>query len=88
MEVNVHYAKTHLSKLIAAAESGEEVVNARAGKRAVKLVVVTEPARKSRKTMLGAGIGKIWVAADWDSPETNLQVQRMVEGEDNDSLTN
>ena len=32
MEVNVHHAKTHLSKLIAAAESGEEVIIARNGK--------------------------------------------------------
>ncbi len=60
MEVNVHHAKTHLSKLIAAVESGEEVVISRAGKPAVKLVLVTPPARKSRKHMLGAGIGKIW----------------------------
>jgi prevent-host-death family protein len=79
MEVNVHHAKTHLSKLIAAAESGEEVIIARAGKPAVKLVVVTPPARKSRKNLLGAGIGKLWVADDWDSPETNLQIQRMFE---------
>ncbi len=48
MEVNVHHAKTNLSKLIAAVESGEEVIIARAGKPAVKLVMVTPPARKSR----------------------------------------
>lgn len=29
MEVNIHHAKTHLSKLIAAAEAGEEVIIAR-----------------------------------------------------------
>ena len=39
MEVNVHHAKTNLSKLIAAVESGEEVIIARAGKPAVKLVM-------------------------------------------------
>ncbi len=60
MEVNVHHAKTHLSKLIAAVESGEEVIIARAGKPAVKLVLVTPPARKSRKHLRGSGIGKIW----------------------------
>jgi prevent-host-death family protein len=41
MEVNIHDAKTNLSKLIAADESGEEVIIARNGKPAVKLVVVT-----------------------------------------------
>jgi prevent-host-death family protein len=86
MEVNVHYAKTNLSKLIAAAESGEEVIIARAGKPAVKLVLVTPPARKSRKHMLGAGIGKIWMADDWDSDETNLAIQKMFEGDDDDLL--
>ena len=60
MEVNVHHAKTHLSKLIAAVESGEEVIIARNGKPAVKLVVVTPPARKPRRHMLGSGIGKMF----------------------------
>jgi prevent-host-death family protein len=86
MEVNVHHAKTHLSKLIAAVESGEEVVIARAGKPAVKLVLATPPARKSRKHMLGSGIGKIWLADDFDSEETNLAIQKMFEGDENDLL--
>jgi prevent-host-death family protein len=86
MEVNVHHAKTHLSKLIAAAKSGEEVVIARAGKPAVKLVAVAPPARKSRKHLRGSGIGKIWVADDWDSDETNLAIQRLFEGDDNDLI--
>ncbi len=84
MEVNVHHAKTHLSKLIAAAESGEEVIIARAGKPAVKLVLVTPPARKSRKHLRGSGIGKIWLADDFDSDETNLAIQKMFEGEADD----
>jgi molybdopterin/thiamine biosynthesis adenylyltransferase len=45
----------------------------------VKLVVVAQTGRKSRKTMLGAGIGKIWLADDWDSDETNLEIQQMFE---------
>ena len=84
MEVNIHHAKTNLSKLIAAAESGEEVIIARNGKPAVKLVLVTPPARKSRKHMLGSGIGKIWTADDWDSEETNLAIQKLFEGEEDD----
>jgi prevent-host-death family protein len=88
MEVNVHHAKTHLSKLIAAAESGEEVIIARAGKPAVKLVLVTPPTRKDRSTMLGSGIGKIWMAEDAFSPEADLEIQRLFEADDDklDSL--
>ncbi len=40
MLVNMHDAKTQLSKLITAAEAGDEVVIARQGKPAVKLVPV------------------------------------------------
>ena len=82
MEVNVHQAKTNLSKLIAAAESGEEVIIARNGKPAVKLVLVTPPIRKSRKHMLGAGIGKIWMAEDAFSRETDLEIQKLFEADD------
>ena len=76
MEVNVHHAKTHLSKLISAAESGEEVIIARNGKPVVKLVLV-EPKRKSRKDIVGSGIGKIWMSPDFDSPETKTEIAAM-----------
>ena len=82
MEVNVHEATTNLSKLIAAAESGEEVIIARAGKPAVKLVVVAPPVHKSRKHMLGSGIGKLWIADDAFSPETDLEIQKLFEADD------
>lgn len=38
MLINMHEAKSQLSKLIAAAEAGDDVVIARNGKPAVKLV--------------------------------------------------
>ncbi|WP_287105013.1 type II toxin-antitoxin system prevent-host-death family antitoxin [Brevundimonas sp.] len=49
--VTVHYAKTHLSKLIAAAERGEEVVIARGDKPAVRLTPLepTLPAPPARR---------------------------------------
>ena len=40
VQMNVHAAKSHLSKLIAAAEAGEEVIIARKGRPAVRLVPV------------------------------------------------
>ncbi|MDP9037757.1 MAG: type II toxin-antitoxin system prevent-host-death family antitoxin [Acidobacteriota bacterium] len=86
MEVNIHHAKTNLSKLIAAAESGEEVIIARNGKPAVKLVVVPPPVRKSRKHLRGSGIGKIWLADDAFSPETDLEIQKLFVGHPDDPL--
>lgn len=41
---NLYEAKTHLSQLVQAALDGEEVLIARAGKPAVRLVPVTETA--------------------------------------------
>ena len=48
--VTVHHAKTHLSKLIAAAERGEEVVNARGDKPAVRIVPFEPAAKPDRKS--------------------------------------
>ena len=84
MEVNVHHAKTNLSKLIAAAESGEEVIIARNGKPTVKLVRVTPTVRRSRRHMLGSGVGKIWMADDAFSPETDQLITQMFEAHNPD----
>jgi prevent-host-death family protein len=48
-KVNVHDAKTHFSKLLERAHSGEEIVIAKAGKPYAKLVPFNEPAKPPRK---------------------------------------
>jgi len=65
IEVNIHEAKTQLSRLIAKVEQGEEVVIARAGEPVVKLVRA-ERSKQDRK--LGQYAGKILIADDFDSP--------------------
>ena len=62
--VNVHDAKTHLSRLIVRALRGEEVVIARNGRPAVKLVPV---ANRKRKTF-GIGRGTIKFNGDVNDP--------------------
>lgn len=63
--VNLHAAKTHLSRLVDEAVEGEEVVIAKAGKPMVRLVPV---APKRRRTGFGADKGKIWISHDFDAP--------------------
>jgi prevent-host-death family protein len=46
MQVNLHDAKTHLSRYVEQALDGEEVVIARAGKPLVRLVPVDETPRQ------------------------------------------
>jgi len=63
--VNIHAAKTQLSKLVAKAAAGIEVVIAKAGKPVARLVPLA-PAGRVRK--LGALKGKLGVPDDFDSP--------------------
>lgn len=63
--VNIHQAKTSLSKLVERAEAGEEVIIARAGKPAAKLVPLTR-ARGSRQ--LGLLDGKFKIPHDFNKP--------------------
>ena len=65
--VNIHEAKTQLSKLVDEVSQGNEVVIAKAGKPMARLVPV-HTARKSRK--LGLLAGKFSVPADFDAPLT------------------
>lgn len=63
--INIHEAKTQLSKLIEAVEAGEEVILARAGRPVAKLVAF-KPAKPVRKP--GLLKGKIRISDDFDDP--------------------
>ena len=62
--VNMHEAKTHLSRLVEAAANGEPFIIARAGKPVVKVVAVNAPAPTARRT--GFLAGEISVPQDFD----------------------
>ena len=64
-EVNVHQAKTQLSRLLHRVEAGEEVVIARAGKPIARLVPVQ---RDSSDRPLGIDAGLVRIAPDFDAP--------------------
>ncbi len=61
--VNMHEAKTHLSRLVEQAAKGETVIIAKAGKPMVKLVPVEAPVRKSR---MGTLKGQFTIPDDFD----------------------
>jgi len=63
--VNIHEAKTHLSRLLEEASQGEEVIIAKAGKPIARLVSMKK-ARKRRK--LGVLAGQFTVPPDFDAP--------------------
>ena len=68
--VNVHEAKTRLSKLLEQVRSGEDVVIAKAGIPIARLVPYVPPKRKLIPP--GAMKGEIWIADDFDEPLNSM----------------
>ena len=66
MQVTIHEAKTHLSKLIRKVLEGEEVIIARGKKPLVKLVVLEE--EKPRRKLGGLEGVVLYIADDFDEP--------------------
>ena len=65
--INIHEAKTHLSRLLEQVADGEEIVIAKAGKPIARLVPLEAAPKKHR---LGLLKGKLNVPDDFDAPLT------------------
>ncbi len=64
IEVSVHEAKTHLSRLLRRIATGEEVTISRSGKPVARLIpIFDEPVRK-----LGLDADRVRIAEDFDAP--------------------
>lgn len=61
--VNVHRAKTELSRLLEAVEAGEDVVIARAGRPVARLVPV-----RADERVPGRLAGEVRLRGDFDAP--------------------
>lgn len=64
--VNVHAAKTQLSRLLERAEAGEEIIIARGGKPVARLVSLRGARRAARKP--GLLKGRVHMTDDFDAP--------------------
>jgi len=74
VEVNIHKAKSTLSKLIERALSGDEVIIAKAGTPMVRLVPVDRP----RKVVFGSAKGQITLKKGWDAPMTKRELDEFI----------
>jgi len=63
--VNIHAAKTHLSRLVERVEAGEEITLARAGRPVAKLVPYRRQAEPRKP---GLWEGRVWIAPTFDDP--------------------
>ena len=68
--LNVHDAKTHLSRLLERVERGEEIVIARAGKPVARLVPFG--AQRQRGRTFGSMRGEIHFAPDYDQSDAEV----------------
>jgi prevent-host-death family protein len=76
--INIHEAKTHLSRLVERVEAGEELVIARAGRPVARLV----PYRTRREPRTPGGLkGRIRLAEDWDTPELDAEIAELFGGQ-------
>lgn len=63
--INIHEAKTTLSKLLRRVQAGEEIVIAKSGHPVARLVPLADAPRERE---LGFAAGQVGVAADFDAP--------------------
>ena len=69
-QVNIHEAKTQLSKLLAAVEAGDEVIIANAGKPVARLIPIA-PVKTMKTGWAGKGY---WMSEDFhETPEEFLE---------------
>ncbi len=68
--VNIHDAKTRLSRLLELVQSGEDIVIAKSGTPIARLVPYSPTKKKISPP--GAMAGEIWIADDFDEPVDEL----------------
>ena len=76
--VNMHEAKTHLSRLVKAAADGEPFIIARAGKPVVKVVALEAPEAGATRR-IGFLAGRISVPEDFDGMGSD-EMESLFEG--------
>ena len=62
-QVNIYEAKTHFSKYVEQAESGQDVIIARGGKQVARLTSIEQ---KKSPVRFGVLKGRVQVSADFD----------------------
>lgn len=78
--VNIHEAKTHLSRLVDAAAKGKPFIIAKAGKPLVKVVPLETP-EDVAKRRIGFMVGQIKVPDDFDEMFRE-EIEKMFYGEE------
>jgi prevent-host-death family protein len=73
-QVNIHEAKTHLSRLLARVQAGEEITIAKAGKPIARLSAIQD---RPKRRVPGMDKGKVIIHPDFDDPIPELDPDYM-----------
>jgi prevent-host-death family protein len=81
--INIHEAKTHLSRLVDEAVAGEPFIIAKAGKPKVQVTPIREPDAQPRN-LIGAMKGMYTLPENFEEIDRELdkEIERMFLGED------
>lgn len=68
--INIHQAKTHLSRLLSQVTGGKEIIISKAGRPIAKLVPFQPP---PKERILGKYQGLIEISEDFDAPLAEIE---------------
>jgi len=75
--INIHAAKTHLSRLVDEAEKGEPFIIAKSGKPKVQVIQLDKPMKTSAKRRIGSLEGLYKIPDDFE--EIDKQLDKEIE---------
>jgi prevent-host-death family protein len=75
--INIHAAKTHLSRLVDEAEKGEPFIIAKSGKPKVQVIQLDKPTKTSAKRRIGSLEGLYKIPDDFE--EIDKQLDKEIE---------
>jgi len=74
IKVNMHEAKTHLSRYAKRVKAGESILLCERNVPFAELRPLSNPALMPRERPLGIDAGKVSLDEDWDSVDTNREI--------------
>ena len=82
--INIHEAKTHLSKLVEQAAAGDSFIIAKAGKPMVRVTCIDETSSQPKKLLLGSMKGLYKLPDNFEEIDRELdkEIERLFLGED------
>jgi len=76
IKINIHEAKTHLSRYARRVKAGETILLCDRNVPFAELRPLSKPSGAGKR-QLGMDAGLVKLDPDWDSPETNAEVARL-----------